>query len=119
MTAALDAAKMIVKDTTYYAQTDVDNAADKLQAAITALIKVGSEDENNEPAIPDQNQGDQNQGDQNVQNGNNNDVTNDAQNTVEDDAAAATGDEMPIGILLALLLASAGAVGVAIRKKTV
>ena len=119
LTAALDAAKMIVKDTTYYAQTDVDNAADKLQAAITALIKVGSEDENNEPTIPDQNQGDQNQGDQNVQNGNNNDVTNDAQNTVEDDAAAATGDEMPIGILLALLLASAGAVGVAIRKKTV
>ena len=104
--AAAYLASVIMQDTTYYSQADVNSAADRIQTNIDALVKKG--EEGKDPGQEEQKPG--------VQEGEKTQDSNKGEDADKDNSAA-TGDETPIVLMLALMLAGGTAVGAVIRRK--
>ncbi len=109
---AVAVGELMLSDTTYYSQQDVDNGAEAIKRAIENTIGDDVSEERTEPA--EITEGD----------GGNGRQTGDAGKTAADtpaekvdDSSAKTGDETPVAAILALLLASGTAAGIAVRRR--
>lgn len=123
LTDAVAVGNLMLQDTTYYSQDDVNDAAEDIETAIDNLVDVNAP-EGEEPGVvedPDQNDGDNN--DQN-NGGNIQQAGNEGGNGSGDptgnvnDSSAKTGDGTPVAAILALLLVSGTAAGIAVRRRT-
>lgn len=122
LTDAVAVGNLMLQDTTYYSQDDVNDAAEAIETAIDNLVDVNAPEEE-EPGVvedPDQTGGDNNDQDNagNTQQAGN-EGGNGSENTTGNvnDSSARTGDGTPVAAILALLLVSGAAAGIAVRKK--